>query len=179
MKKKSASKKRGASRRNGVEKRKYARSTPIGRMLKRFIRAKESLDFSIDRMCSWTSDDRVLTAVLDASTKASSQLKICIDGADSLVEGGWSPPAKSLAVVFAKGDMVQIAQKYRKKYRSLYSLAVMNHLVVFDISESGEVVVKSEVSEGDEPPPKFFTAKSHLKRRSGKGADKETNGARV
>lgn len=179
MKKKTTLKKRGASRRNGVEKRKYARSTPIGRMLKRFIRAKESLDFSIERMRSWSSGDRVLTSVLEASAKASSQLKICIDGADSLVEGGWTPPAKSLAVVFAKGDPVQISQKYRKKYRSLYSLAVMNHLVVFDIAESGEVVVKSEVSDGDEPPPKFFTAKSHLKRRPRKGFGKEIDGATV
>lgn len=158
---------------NGSRKRKYVRSTSIGRMVKRFRRARESVDFSIDRIKNWSSEDVVLNRVLTQARIASSNLEACITGAETLSGGGWAPPKKSLAVVYSPGDLVQIATKYRKKYRSLYSVAVMNRLTVTQILETGEVVVFSDIRDEAGSPSKFFVVKSHLQRRSEKNSEKE------
>lgn len=179
MTKKSKLIKNGASHANGSRKRKYARSTPMGRMLKRFLRSKESLAFSINRMKAWSSDDAVLASVMDNAGKALLQLEACIVSAGNLVEAGWSPPKKSLAVIYSVGDLVQISPKYRPKYRHLYSVAIMNHLVVAKILETGEVVVKPEISDGSEAvaaAAPFFVVKSHLLRRGlVKSVEKESS----
>jgi hypothetical protein len=136
--------------------------------VKRFQRAQAIVAFSIDRMRNWsTSEDNDLQKALAAALKAEKDLASGVAAVALLAEKNWTPPKKSLALVFSPGELVQIASKYRVRYRDLYSAAVMSNLQVVKASENGEIVVKSSDLPGH-PSQQFYAVKSHLQRRASK-----------
>ena len=147
---------------NGVKKRKYARTTPVGRVLKRFERSHQIVLFASERLAKWAARDSNprITALFDLAKLAESNLAKVVSEVQNLFEAGWLPPKKSLAIVFEEGEDVEIADKYKEKYLKIYTKTQIMSLRVSRVLDTGEIAIRN----GSSTP--FLVPKSHLIRRS-------------
>jgi len=136
----------------------YARSTPVGRLLKNIVKMRKVAAVTLARMSSWGGDP-ALAAAEGMITDADARLGDAFGRMVTLEKAGWTPPKKRSVVVFEEGEQVQIAEKHRKKYLSVYGRDVVDSLVVSKILDSGELAVKH----GRAMP--FIVSKSHVERR--------------
>lgn len=142
----------GAGRR-----RRYARSTPVGRAASNLAKVEKIGRMTLDRLRSWGANSnedlsmavRWLEQGLMGIAEATSRVEI-------LVRDEWSPPKKSGSIVFSEHEEVQISPKYRGKYLEVYGPEILDDLVVSKILPSGEVAVRH----GRKTP--FIVAKSHI-----------------
>ncbi len=144
-------------------KEKYERSTPVGRVLKNLEKAEKALGLATERLGTWLNAENPqseIKDVLERVTLATDEVARAAADMKKLEASGWSPPKKSLALVYEPSERVKISDRYRNKYLKIYTPAVIDSLVVVKMLESGEVAVKST---GSSTP--FFVAKSHIERR--------------
>ena len=144
----------------------------MGRLLKNVLKMRKVAAVTLSRMTSWDSaggggEDPMLTAATGALRRADAELHDTFGKISVLQRSGWTPPKKRSVVVFEEGESVQIADKHRKKYLSVYGKDIVDDLVVSKILDSGELAVKH----GRAMP--FIVAKSHIERR------RATNGAKA
>lgn len=124
----------------------------------------------LDRLLSWGSTDERLVELSAGSHAVLDKLASMDEILVALEDEEFVPPLKPRAVVFATGQGVRIAEKYRAKYREIYADVLLadsqylDDLVVLKVLESGEVVVRR----GRSTP--FAVSKTHLVHaRSGDG----------
>jgi len=145
---------------NGVKKRKYARTTPVGRVLKRFERSRAIAEFATERLAGWASRDTSIEPILELAKAAETKLAKVTEDIHKLFEDGWTPPKKSLAIIFEDGEEVEIADKYKEKYLKIYTKTQIKNLQVCRVLDTGEIAIRN----GSSTP--FLVPKSHLVRRS-------------
>jgi hypothetical protein len=152
-------------------KRRYARTTAVGRVLRNLAKGQKILALVRARFESWGA---LPVPSKGAEPTGNSELLVpyrlvmaAVDGVDStmrevvkLEKKGWAPPKKSWVVVFVEGDEVEISDKHRTKYLEVYGKDVIADLIVSKVLPSGELAVRH----GQRTP--FIVAKSHLARRS-------------
>jgi len=160
---------------NGVSgrKRRYERTTPVGRARNNLAKATKVLEIVKTRLGSWgavPSDDQLAgggghSTELDSAMTHVTDAVVSVDAARrrlvSLEKHGFVPPKRSSIVVFGVDDQVRVADKHRGKYLEVYPRGVLDRLVVSKILPSGEIAVKNgKVT--------FIAPKSHLARREGR-----------
>ena len=153
-------------------KRKYRRTTPIGRAQKNLLKVSKTFDLVQARLISWgavnaddvdsTKEGKVLNFAFVRLTEAQAKVVEASKALHRLEELGFVPARRSSAVVFDVGGEVKISDKYRGKYLEVYSAVVVDKLVVSKVLTSGEIAVTSGKTT-------FVVPKSHLARR-GAGA---------
>jgi hypothetical protein len=143
-------------------KRPYRKSTPIGRLRRNADKVSQHASLLRSRVSSWAStDERVVEVEKLAGsvvTKAAEVDELLADLEDS----GFVPPEKARVVTWVKGQRVSVGEKFRPKYEVAYRSELerdpgyLNDLVVADVLESGEIVVRRR---GRSP---FLVPKTHL-----------------
>lgn len=155
----------GVPRAGAVPKRTYERTTPVGRVLKHLEKARKIANFAAERMSVWEhSGHPELLAALAGAREAA----VLLDNSSAYIvrlrDAQWAPPKKSTIVVYAEGDEVRVAEKYRDKYLEIYPVRVIDNLVVTKCLVSGEIAVSAR----DVHP--FLVAKSHLEKKRAKSS---------
>lgn len=143
-------------------KRRYRRSTAVGRCRKNAAKSMFHLRLVSDRLLSWgrshetlESARRYIDEVADDLTKIDGYLA-------SLESCGYVPPKKSYSVCYAKGDLVSICKPYRRKYELAFAAQIaedpslLDELIVVDVLPSKELVVRR----GKRTP--FLVRKTHV-----------------
>lgn len=146
------------SDRNG--KRKYERTTPVGRIVRHLERAVHTVTFTAGRLQAWAhgADPRLLDALARVRS-SQADLGQALAKTKELFDTRWVPPGKA-PVILSVGDDVLVAKRYRKKYLEVYPAHIIENLVVAKILETGEIAVRS--GEGGQ----FIVSKSHLRKKS-------------
>ncbi len=135
---------------HGRSKRKYKRTTPIGRVGRNIEKTSRILGYSLGRLETWSkfstgADSKKLAMLVDEAREIVVGLGRLNDDVKALAKKGFVPPKKTtLAVVFSVGDEVKVGAKYLDKYQSVYPVAGLRTLVVDKILPSGEIAVSSE-----------------------------------
>jgi len=156
---------------NGVSsskrKRKYERTTPVGRIVRHLERAVHTARFAATRLQAWAhgADPRLLEALARVRS-SEADLSQALSKTKELFETRWVPPGKA-PIVLCVGDDVMVAKRYRSKYLQVYPAHVIENLVITKILDSGEIAVRG----GQET--QFIVAKSHLRRKSRRRKAKE------
>ncbi len=144
------------------KKRRYRRSTPVGRLRRNVQKIGRHVVLMRTRIASWNADPPELALV-------SSKIDV-VEGAVATMEGalevleksGWAPPPRSSALEFEVGQHVAIAPRYRDEYEAAFEDVLrddpdmLDDLVVDKVLESGKIVVRR----GKRTP--FPVSKSHL-----------------
>lgn len=142
-------------------KKKYTRSTAVGRLLKHIDRSLLSASLAADRLNKWKySEDGSVLAALAHLTAGSGRIKEARALIDILSQTNWTPPKKQAAPAFKEGDSVKIVEKHQSKYLQIYPKGVITRLTVSKILETGEVAVRHN----DASP--FLVAKRHIEKRA-------------
>lgn len=162
-----------AARRGGRQgKRRYERTTPIGRARKNLVKAQRVLDIVKSRLVSWGAvplapapadfkPNEDLLLGYQHVGKALEEISMCEGYLAALEESEFIPAKRSSIVVFKLDDEVRVGDKYREKYLEVYPSDVLDRLVVAKVLPSGEIAVKhGKVT--------FIAPKSHLGRREGR-----------
>lgn len=140
--------------------RKYRRSTPLGRVAKNFDRARRITEVAWRRLSAWEySGEPSVLAAIKLGKKICAEASEAIMKVESLVVRAWIPPKRSLAVTYEPGEAVRVAKKYREKYLEVYKANLLDSLRVVSMLTSGEVAVRAPGS------TVILVAKSHIERR--------------
>lgn len=149
-----------------MSKRKYRRSTPVGRVRKNLEKIGKVAQLVMVRLKLWSSSqskqtskssDRIASLCEQMDRLMSSNDAALAIVAD-LEKRGWVPPRPSSVIVFEKGIKVKIGRRFKSKYRVIYSDEVLNNLVVFENLKTGEIAVEYGQTV-------FMVPKSHLEIR--------------
>lgn len=150
-----------------MPKKKYKRTTPVGRVGRNIEKASRILGFSRDRLESWvklSTDVDETKQLMKLHRKAEAiivELNVLREDSHVLAKSGFVPPKNKVVVAFEVGDAVKISAKYIDKYRAVYSVPGLKSLVVTKILPTGELAVGSEKA-GVGP---ILIAKSRLEKR--------------
>jgi hypothetical protein len=145
--------------------RRYERTTPIGRAQKNLAKVEKILALVKNRLESWgggapnevgTNGD--LDAALGATNDAGDMVSVVVGALAKLEKSGFVPVKRSSVIAFKSNDEVRIVDKYRDKYLEVYAASTLDGLVVSKTLPTGEIAVKhGKVA--------FIVPKSHLGRR--------------
>lgn len=166
---------------NGAEKRRrrrrYARSTPVGRLQRGIERALKTLKLAEGRLVSWAEggqDGSRVRGILDEVLRGRVSLEKAAADAAKLAGSGWVPPRRSSAVKFVVGEAVVVAPKYKDKYLPVYGDKVLTDLRVTKVLLSGKIAVQH--GRGKMQP--IIMPKSHLRRAPGPNGTRPAHPAR-
>ena len=156
----------GVTKPAGARRRRYERTTPVGRVKKNLTKADRTLELVAVRLESWGArgpresigDSEVLDRALGKVQAARASVAEATAAVSVLEKEGFVPPRRSNVLVFEVGDQVQIGDKYREKYLAVYPPMALKSLIVTKVLPSGEIAVKHEEHA-------FIVPKSHLVRR--------------
>ena len=160
----------GGGKTNGVRrKRRYERTTPIGRARKNLAKIDKTLALVRSRLESWggiTYDsgskegvNDILDEALSYAVDAGKMVGSAISALGRLEKSGFVPARRSSVVTFESDDQVKISDKYKTKYLEVYPASVLDGLVVSKVLPTGEIAVKHAKTA-------FIVPKSHLGRRA-------------
>lgn len=152
---------------NGVtsgRRRRYERTTPVGRARKNLTKIDRTLQLVRVRLESWgaETDEGPLNRALASVLGAIREISEAAGHITSLEKSHWTPPRRSSVLVFEEGDEVRILDKYQGKYLEVYPAEAIARLVVGKVLPSGEIAVRHGKSST------FIVPKSHLGRRESK-----------
>ena len=137
----------------------YAKTTPIGRVLKNLRKIERAAGVTAQRLTTWErSGDQRITALLGSIRGVGDLIAASIAAALKMEDEGWSPPKKSLVITFEPGTEVMVSDRYRDKWAQVYPAKVLDNLTVVNMVEAG-VIVRS----GSNSP--FLISKSHIEKR--------------
>lgn len=145
---------------NGArKKRKYERTTPVGRVRKHLAKGVSVTQFAIDRLLPWegTKNPNLVQAI-KAATSALSHLQAAAGHVEKLFKTSWQPPVV-VPGSFSVGDVVDIVPKHRAKYLEIYDRKVIDNLRVVKLLKTRRLSVQH-----DKLTP-FIVPKSHLQKR--------------
>lgn len=145
-----------------VKKRRYRRSTPVGRLKSNAEKLVRHASLMRARLTSWGASEPTLDLVSSKLSLVEDSAAVMRHALSSLERSGWEPPTKSSGVEYVPGDRVAIAESHRSEYEEAYADQLrddpdmLDELVVSKVLDSGKVVVQR----GKKTP--FAVAKSHL-----------------
>jgi hypothetical protein len=151
---------------NGVrKKRKYERTTPVGRVRKHLAKGLSVTQFALDRMLPWegTKHPQLVQAIKGAMS-ALQHLQVAANHVEKLYDKGWQPPVVTPGS-FMVGESVDIVPKHRAKYLEIYDKKVVDNLRVVKLLKTRRL----SVQHGNHTP--FIVPKSHLCKRRPPSAD--------
>lgn len=141
--------------------RRYGRTTPVGRARKNLEKMEKAGDLVAGRFSTWLgggdAHERTILSAVESLDDALKKVRLVIRAVDSLEAAQWSPPKRSSAVSLEEGAPVRIAEKHRQKYLQVYGADVLDDLIVSQILPSGIAVKHGKASP-------FIVPKSHLRR---------------
>jgi hypothetical protein len=144
------------------KKRRYRRSTPIGRLRRNVQKIGRHAGLMKSRILAWKTETPELILV-SAKIEAVEVAVAVMDGAlESLERSNWSPPPRSSALEFVPGQHVAISQSHLEDYKAAFEdilrddPEMLDDLVVDKVLLNGKIVVRR----GKRTP--FPVSKSHL-----------------
>jgi hypothetical protein len=151
----------------GGRKRRYERTTPIGRAQKNLIKVSKALALVKSRLASWGASENIgdkgdsdkLGKAMTYVVGTSDMLSEAMSALSVLEKSGFVPAKRSSVLTFKADDEVQIIEKYREKYLEVYTPEIIGALVVAKMLPSGEIAVKHGKTA-------LIVPKSHLGRRA-------------
>lgn len=161
---------------NGVHgrKRRYERTTPIGRAQKNLAKVDKTLALVKNRLASWgavshdsgsgAGPNEHLDEAVSEVSDASKLVGCAVDALARLEKSGFVPARRSSVVSFKAEDEVKIVDKHKGKYLEVYPAQVLDGLVVSKVLPTGEIAV--EHARGGKTRFAFIVPKSHLARRA-------------
>jgi hypothetical protein len=144
------------------KKRRYRRSTPVGRLRRNVQKIGRHAGLMKARITAWKAEMPELSLVLSKIEGVEGAVATMDGALESLEKSNWSPPPRSSALEFVPGQHVAISPKHRQDYESVFEDVLkddpdmLDDLVVDKVLESGKIVVRR----GKRTP--FPVSKSHL-----------------